>query len=495
MDDQEKRDYSGEIFANDASSAEPALPAASAQAGREAAAEQVEEERGTMTRTGKGESYLQPEADGSETYGEPASAPAEARSTPPSVYAPFSIYGSEDEKQWVPFQTEATAFDPPQKQRQKKARKPFPWQKFWKTAAISAFALMLVFSTVTSAYLLKDNLSAKDAAANVTQASSASSSSGDVTQTSNSTSEKTISQINQEVSPSVVLITGTNMSGTGEGTGMIVSDDGYIVTNAHVVEDFSNITVTLNNDEKTKYNATIVGYDDTTDIAVLKIDATGLTPVTFGASANLQVGESVVVIGNPLGEEFTGSVTTGIISALNREVEMDDGQAYTYIQTDAAINSGNSGGPLVNMSGQVIGINSAKIDSSVAEGMGFAIPIDTAIPVINDLIEYGYVTGRPYIGISGQSVSDEYSQFYNLPTGVLISSIASGSPAAGSELQVDDIITKVNGTAVSSIGELNNIKNQSSPGDTIELTVYRYSTQKTFTVKIKMTEMTPDTTQ
>lgn len=492
MDDQEKRDHLGEVFTNDASSAEPAPPAASAE---EAAAGKIEEERETLAGTGKGESYLHPDADSAETYGEPASAPAEARSAPSSVYAPFSIYGSEDEKQWLPSEEEATeAFVPPPKQRQKKARKPFPWQKFWKTAAISAFALMLVFSTVTSAYLLKDNLSAKDTAASVTQTSS-SSSSGDVTQTSNSTDEKTISQINQEVSPSVVLITGTNMSGTGEGTGMIVSDDGYIVTNAHVVEDFSNITVTLNNDEETKYNATIVGYDDTTDIAVLKIDATGLTPVTFGTSTNLEVGESVVVIGNPLGEEFTGSVTTGIISALNREVEMDDGQAYTYIQTDAAINSGNSGGPLVNMSGQVIGINSAKIDSSVAEGMGFAIPIDTAIPVINDLIEYGYVTGRPYIGISGQSVSAEYSQFYNLPTGVLISSIASGSPAAGSELQVDDIITEVNGTAVSSIGELNNIKNQSSPGDTVELTVYRYSTQKTFTVKIKMTEMTPDTTQ
>lgn len=412
---------------------------------------------------------------------------------PASSYAPFSLYDSEDEKQWTPQQTQTISSPPPKKQ--KKKHKPFPWKKFWRTAAVAAFGLMLVFSTVTSAYLLKDNLST-GSSSSVAKVSQTSSSSGNVTQTSSSDSDDlTITEINKEVAPSVVLITGTNMSGTGEGTGMIISDDGYIVTNAHVVEDYSDIKVTLNDDAETEYDATLVGYDDTTDIAVLKIDATGLTPVTFGTSSDLEVGQSVVVIGNPLGEEFTGSVTTGIISALDREVEMDDGQVYTYIQTDAAINSGNSGGPLVNMSGQVIGINSAKIDSSVAEGMGFAIPIDTAIPVINDLIEYGYVTGRPYIGISGESINEEYSQYYNLPEGVHITAIASGSPAADSDLAVDDIITAINGTAVTSIGELNNIKNQSSPGDTVELTVYRYSTQKTFTVKIKMTEMTPSTTQ
>lgn len=411
------------------------------------------------------------------------------------VYEPYSIFGSEDEKQWTPPAAEATEGEKEKRAKKpkkpKKERSPFPWKTFWKTAVVAIFGLMLVFSTVTSAYLLKDNLSTENTSAKITQTDSPASE-GSVTQTSSSDQSLSVSDINSAVSPAVVLITGTNMYGTGQGTGMIIRDDGYILTNAHVVEDFSELTVTLNDENETEYDATLVGYDDTTDIAVIKIDATDLPTVTFGTSSGLEVGESVVVIGNPLGEEFSGSVTTGIISALDRKVEFDDGQVYTYIQTDAAINSGNSGGPLVNMSGQVIGINSAKIDSSIAEGMGFAIPIDTAVPVINDLIENGYVSGRPYIGISGESIDEQYSQYYKLPEGVHVVSIASGSPAADSDLQVDDIITAIDGTEVTSIGELNNIKNQYSPGDKVELTVYRYSTKKTFTVKITLAEMTSD---
>jgi serine protease Do len=350
---------------------------------------------------------------------------------------------------------------------------------------------MIVFSTVTSAYLLKDNLSTENTISQITQTDSVSTEDS-VAQISSSSEELTVSEINNLVSPAVVLITGTNMYGTGQGTGMIISEDGYILTNAHVVADYSQLTVTLNDDNETEYQARMVGYDDATDIAVIKIDATGLPTVTFGTSSDLEVGASVVVIGNPLGEEFSGSVTTGIISALDREVAFDDGQVYTYIQTDAAINSGNSGGPLVNMSGQVIGINSAKIDTSIAEGMGFAIPIDTAISVINDLIDYGYVTNRPYIGIGGETINQQYSQYYNIPEGVHIASIASGSPAADSDLQVDDIITAINGAEITSIGELNNIKNQYSVGDTVELTVYRYTTKKTFIVEITLGEMTSD---
>lgn len=402
------------------------------------------------------------------------------------VHEAFSVYGQEDEKQWLPPNAEEAPIAPV-----KKKKRPFPWKSLGKTAAIATFALMIVFSTVTSAFLLKDHFSTDNTVAQITEKKSASDNEN-VTQTSSNGEDLSITEINAQVAPSVVLITGTNMNGSGQGTGMIISDDGYILTNAHVVEDFSQLTVTLNDENETEYEATMVGYDDTTDIAVIKIDASGLTPVTFGTSSDLEVGESVVVIGNPLGEEFSGSVTTGIISALNREVEFDDGQVYTYIQTDAAINSGNSGGPLVNMSGQVVGINSAKIDSSIAEGMGFAIPIDTAVPVINDLIKYGYVTDRPYIGISGETIDEQYSQYYNLPEGVHVVSIASGSPADDSDLQVDDIITAIDDTAVTSIGELNNIKNQYSPGDKVSLTVYRHSTQKTLTITLTLGEMTSD---
>ena len=294
------------------------------------------------------------------------------------------------------------------------------------------------------------------------------------------------------MSPSVVLISGKSMQGEGQGTGVIITEDGYIATNAHVVSGFSELTVTLNDENNTEYPAMVVGTDETTDIAVIRINASGLTPAELGTSSTLQVGQSVVVIGNPLGKEFSGSVTTGVISALDRQVEFEDGSVYNYIQTDAAINSGNSGGPLVNMQGQVIGINAAKIDTSVAEGMGFAIPIDDVVPVVNDLMEYGYVTNRPYIGIGGEGLNEQYSSYYNLPQGVHVLSIEEGSPAAESELQVDDIITHINGVEINSVGQLNNVKNKCKPGDTVELTVYRYSTEKTFTVKVELAEMPRD---
>ncbi len=378
----------------------------------------------------------------------------------------------------------------PKPQRPKKPHKPFPWKKFWKISAASVMGLMLLFSSVTSVVLLKDHIASKHTI-NQSVPQVTASSSDNVNQAASSGDELSVAEINNKVSPSVVLISGSSMSGSGQGTGVIISDDGYIATNAHVVSDFSDLKVTLNNDDKTEYPATIVGTDTTTDLAVIRINATGLTPAEFGTSSTLQVGQNVVAIGNPLGEEFSGSVSNGIISALDRDVQMGDGQVYTYIQTTAAINSGNSGGPLLNMQGQVIGITSAKIDSSVAESMGFAIPIDTAVPVFNDLMKYGYVTNRPYIGLSGESLDEQYSSFYKLPQGVHITSIAQGSPAADTELQVDDIITAINGTEISTVGELNKVKNELSPGDTVELTVYRYSTGKSFKVELVLGEMVP----
>lgn len=305
----------------------------------------------------------------------------------------------------------------------------------------------------------------------------------------------------QKVLPSIVGITVNynvnsvfgNSTAKATGSGIIISEDGYIVTNNHVISNESNasyyaiteatgITVNLYNDS-TEYTATIVGTDSYTDLAVIKIDATGLTPATLGNSDNVQVGEFAMAIGNPLGMQ--SSVTSGIVSAVNREVTTEDGTTYTAIQTDAAINSGNSGGALVNANGEVIGINTLKLSGDGIEGMGFAIPINSTTKVISELIEYKEVR-RPYIGITGSAVSEEISTRYNVPQGVYVESVEAGGPAEAAGLKVGDIITKIQGTDVSTVQELNNIKNTYSIGDEVTLTVYSNNEYKD--VKITLQE-------
>ena len=284
-----------------------------------------------------------------------------------------------------------------------------------------------------------------------------------------------------------------NSTAQASGSGIIISEDGYIVTNNHVISSESNasyyaiteatgITVNLYNDS-TEYTATIVGTDSYTDLAVIKIDATGLTPATLGNSDNVQVGEFAMAVGNPLGMQ--SSVTSGIVSAVNREVTTEDGTTYTAIQTDAAINSGNSGGALVNANGEVIGINTLKLSGDGIEGMGFAIPINSTTKVISELIEYKEVR-RPYIGITGSAVSEEISTRYNVPQGVYVESVEAGGPAEAAGLKVGDIITKIQGTDVSTVQELNNIKNTYSIGDEVTLTVYSNNEYKD--VKITLQE-------
>lgn len=272
----------------------------------------------------------------------------------------------------------------------------------------------------------------------------------------------------------------------GTGTGIIMSEDGYIVTNAHVIyaeeENYSYGEATAvqvqMSDQETTYDARIVAYDKEADIAVLKIEATGLTAAEFGDSDNCQVGEMVVAIGNPLGLEFQNTVTCGIISALNRKVTIND-NTMTLIQTDTAINSGNSGGPLINSAGQVIGINSAKMSSTYStsgasiEGLGFAIPMTEAKEIIDDLINYGYVTGRPQLGISCQDVSEAVSQAYNIPVGAYIISVTEGGAADAAGLQPADVITAIQGQKITTTEELNNIKNEYNAGDTVTLTIMR----------------------
>ena len=268
------------------------------------------------------------------------------------------------------------------------------------------------------------------------------------------------------------------------GSGFVISQDGYIVTNYHVIDEASKITVTFVDGKS--YDATLVGGDEENDIAVLKVDATGLDTVVIGSSDNLVVGDQVYAIGNPLGE-LTFSLTGGYVSALDRNVTMSDGRRMNYIQTDTAINSGNSGGPLFDQYGQVVGIVSAKLsnngDSTEAsvEGVGFAIPIDNVWNMITDIMEYGYVTGKPYMGIINTSVSGE-AQRYGTPAGAYVLGVVEDSCAAKAGLQEGDIITKIDDTDITSSDDLQNALADYQAGDTATLTVSRSGQVQTLTI-------------
>ena len=269
----------------------------------------------------------------------------------------------------------------------------------------------------------------------------------------------------------------------GTGTGVVVSENGYIVTNAHVIYD-SEYGAGL----ATEVNV-LIGYDVDLDLAVLKIDETGLTPAEFGNSDELQLGESVIAIGNPLGFELMNTVTGGMISGLDRDITIND-KAMNLIQTDAAINSGNSGGPLINKYGQVIGINSSKMSSSYGsseasiEGIGFAIPSNETAAIIDDIMKYGHVTGKPQLGISCQAISEAAAEMYNLPVGVMIKSINEDSAAEKAGLKEGDIIVEADGEKVTTTAELVAKKNKHSAGDEFELTIMRNGSEKTIKVTL-----------
>lgn len=256
----------------------------------------------------------------------------------------------------------------------------------------------------------------------------------------------------------------------GSGSGVILSSDGYIVTNNHVIENATALSVILNNGKE--YSAKLIGKDPSTDLAVIKIDAQNLTYAQVGNSSSLRVGETAIAIGNPLGQEFAGTTTKGIISGLNRSVTIDD-KTLNLIQTDAAINPGNSGGALVNEYGHLIGINTAKISSTTLEGLGFAIPIDEAKPIIQDLMTSGYVKGRPVIGIGGRAVTKEDAKAYNLKVGVYVVSMTPSGPAYMSGVKVGDIIVECEGEPIETVDDINEIKNKKAPGDKLNVKVYR----------------------
>lgn len=279
--------------------------------------------------------------------------------------------------------------------------------------------------------------------------------------------------------------------GQGQGSGIVLDTNGHILTNYHVISKAvgtgielakgSSIKVVLPSNVEKYYEATIVGYDSKTDLAVIKINASGLVPATIGNSSTLRVGQKVVAIGNPMGIDFMGSVTVGYISGLDRSgTGMNE---FSLIQTDAAINNGNSGGALVNMAGQVIGINSLKASSSSYEGMGFAIPINEAMEVVSDLIEFNHRTGRPYLGISmDTSYTDAVAQQFGLPSGVLIVEVVEGAAAQKAGVQAYDIIThvtvKTSGANSAPVEikyytDLTDLLTNCNPGDSLELKVYR----------------------
>lgn len=296
----------------------------------------------------------------------------------------------------------------------------------------------------------------------------------DLETTKPTTGALSIPQIYAKLKDSVVGITvtvaGAPQISQGSGTGIVLSEDGYISTNAHVVNGATTIKVILANNQE--YNAQIIGLDEKTDLAVIKIEATGLTPAEIGDSNTLLVGETVVAIGNPYGIELAGTVTSGIVSALNRQLEIE-GTYMTLIQTDASINPGNSGGPLVNAYGQVIGITSSKIVTTGYEGIGFAIPITGATDIIEELIQYGYIKNRPFIGIQGSDLDATYASLYGIPNGVYVQYVDPESDAYSKGLKKGDIITAINGVEIASMAELDAEKNKNKPGDSITLTVYR----------------------
>lgn len=339
-----------------------------------------------------------------------------------------------------------------------------------------------------------------------TSSSSSSDTTGYVSQTSLSNYSDTAVYAANKILPSIVGITveynvnslismfgnrGQTSTATATGSGIIISEDGYILTNNHIVstssdDDFyevssaTKITVKLFNDD-TEYEAKIIGTDEQTDLAVIKIDKTDLPKAEFADSDNIKVGEFAMAVGNPLGME--SSITCGVVSAVNRKITDSDGNTYTLIQTDAAINAGNSGGALVNSQGQVIGINTLKLQGEGVEGMGFAIPINSTEDITSQLIQYSKVR-RPYIGITGMDLDEETAKANNLVVGVYVKAVDDFSAAEKAGVKPGDVIIEADGQKITTMDELNDLKNKHQIGDTMTLKVNRDGQERDLTVTL-----------
>ena len=313
--------------------------------------------------------------------------------------------------------------------------------------------------------------------------------------TTPNTGSSNLADVIDSVMPSVVSITTTQYAqragtevASGYGSGFVYSADGLIATNTHVVEGAGRIYVTLNGDEQ-QYEAEVVATDSYSDLAILKIDKTGLTPVKFGSSSSLRLGDTVFVIGSPYNGLFANSVSSGIVSGLNREMVLNSA-TQTFIQTDAAVNPGNSGGPMFNANGELVGIITRKSmlstvtgETTSIEGIGFAIPSDVASPVLEQLAQ-GQQVPRSGIGIMGSSLTEQGKQAYNVENGIYVASVSKGGPAEKAGLEVGDIITKLDGQAIGSMDEMIQLMESKNIGDTITLTYVRDGQENTATVTI-----------
>lgn len=289
---------------------------------------------------------------------------------------------------------------------------------------------------------------------------------------------------------SVVSIACQSSRSASSGTGVVLSADGYIVTNAHVVENAQTVSVQLTDDRS--FPARLVGCDEISDLAVLHIDCTDLMPAQFGDSSTLRVGDTVVAIGDPLGAAFRGTYTNGIVSAINRDVDMN-GRTMTLIQTNAALNSGNSGGPLINCYGQVIGINTMKIgtftDNAGVEGLGFAIPSTQVKEIVDQIVSQGYVSGRPTLGISGEALSTFYQHYYRMPAGLYITQVEAGSDAARKGIQEGDMLLYLGDTRITGADDLKTALYDCEVGDVVETIIYRRGQQ--YRVELTLSEDVP----
>lgn len=362
----------------------------------------------------------------------------------------------------------------------------------WTFGVIVGLAVLFLLSAITASYLKNNNINLFSSQGSQVSDNTPTLNTKDRTEDENAMSAQ---EVYAKVAPSIVGIVTYNpskgliSSGAGQGSGIIMTEDGYIITNAHVIGNSNkyNVTVVIDNKE---YQAKVVGFDVRTDLAVVKIDANGLSPATFGNSDQLAVGEWVLAIGNPGGLEFSNSLTRGLVSALNRSLKSENSSVNSsskFIQTDAAINPGNSGGALVNMYGQVIGINTAKVKDF--EGMGFAIPINTAKSVVDDIINKGYVSGRVKLGISVRPVSAYEAHINDVPQGILILEINEGSNLISQGVKVGDIITKMDGVNTTNTSDLYGALNKHKAGDTVSLTLYRQSalSGQSTTLDVKVT--------
>ena len=312
-------------------------------------------------------------------------------------------------------------------------------------------------------------------------------------------SEVYASNVNSVVSINVSATTnyfGQTVQTAASGTGFLITEDGYILTNHHVVSDASSVEVTLYNGES--YDAKVIGSDEDYDIAVIKIDVTGATPVVLGDSSKLAIGESVAAVGNPLGE-LTFSMTEGIVSCVNRAINVD-GTPFNMIQVDCSINPGNSGGPLFNSYGEVIGIVSAKYSSysnTTVEGIGFAIPIDDVLAMVKDIMTNGYVTNKAYIGITPQTMNAQMAQQfrYDVTQGVFVCSVEEGSAAEKAGLRMGDVITKIDDKTITSYEDLVAAKKSYSAGDTATFTIYREGKTQTVELTFDAAPQTQETAQ